>query len=762
MTKEMVINTVEGQECRIAIVEDGHLEELYIERASSASHVGNIYKGRVTNVEPAIQAAFVDFGGTKNGFLHVSDVHPQHFPKGRRHSEAVGKKRPHRERPPVQECLRRGQEVVVQMTKEGIGTKGPTLTTYLSIPGRLLVMMPGMSRLGVSRKIEDEEARAKARQILADLTLPQDVGFIIRTAGMDQSKRELQRDLHYLTRLWKSVSQRIKTARAPAEIYQESDLVIRTLRDVYNTDIERIICDNESVARTVKEFLDVAMPRGKYTVELYVGKTGLFHDFHLENEIERIYARRVELKSGGSLVIDQTEALVAIDVNSGRFREHNDAETTALKMNLEAAGEIARQLRLRDMGGVIIIDFIDMREERNRRAVERAFREYAKKDRARSKVLRISAFGIVEMTRQRVRPSLKDSIYRRCAYCGGSGLIKSQESQALLVMRSLQRATSHGEVANIEVVVTPPVAHHLANYQRREISQLEQQTRKTIIIRADSGLTGDEIRINCTNNRGSAVAWDEKALVGAGKDRPPTIDVAQLGGQPPQAEALPLPQEEQEPQEAPAIPAQVAPEPGQPEPPVHAHVKPAATRPAPPVQSKPPAAPTQQQPQQPSGKKKRRRGHRGGRKHRRRGEGGAPAGQVQQPAQAGRPPASALGEPQAQRSAEPPPRPVAEAPQVPPPHSGEQAEVSIGPVVPQGFSAETPAQTASLSVPPHAPTGQRTTRRPTRRRGRGQRKQVVRSEAADDAKARTEGVETSGEFAEDDELTGMPFFKPGD
>ncbi len=516
----MLINAAEGQECRIAIVHNGVLEELYVERASSASRVGNIYKARVTNVEPAIQAAFVDFGEGKNGFLHVSDLHPQHFPKGKGVAEPVGRKQRHRDRPPIQECLRRGQEVIVQLTKDGIGTKGPTMTTYLSIPGKYLVMMPGMSRMGVSRKIEDEEARQKAREILSDLSLPQDMGFIVRTAGMNRPKRDLQRDLHYLSRLWKSVKQRIKTSKPPAEIYQESDLVTRTIRDVYNTDISRIICDSKPVALKVKEFLDVAMPRVKHVIELYVGKGGLFHDFGLEREIEKINARRVELPLGGSLVIDQTEALVAIDVNSGRFREHNDAETTALKINQEAAGEIARQLRLRDMGGVIIIDFIDMRQEKNRRAVEKSFREAMKVDRAKTKVLRISSFGIVEMTRQRVRPSLRASVYRTCPHCQGSGITKSEESLALLVLRSLQRAGSNPDIADITVTVAPAVAHHLTNYQRQQIVDLETRTGKGIIIQADPAMMGDQIRISCTNARGSEVAWEQDMSTTASKELP--------------------------------------------------------------------------------------------------------------------------------------------------------------------------------------------------------------------------------------------------
>jgi len=608
----MLINTVEGQECRIAILENGVLEELYVERASSASQVGNIYKGRVTNVEPAIQAAFVDFGRARNGFLHISDLHPQYFPKGTRHQESVGAKHPRSDRPPIQACLRRGQEVVVQITKEGIGTKGPTLTTYLSLPGRMLVMMPGMSRLGVSKKVEDEEARAKAREILNQLTLPPGMGFILRTAGIERSKRDLQRDLSYLMRLWRAVESRIKTARAPAEIYQESDLVIRTIRDVYNADMDRIICDREPVAFKVQEFLNMAMPRTKNIVEMYVGKRGLFFDAGLEDEIERIYARRVELPSGGSLVIDQTEALVAIDVNSGRFRDHTDAETTALKTDVEAAKEIVRQLRLRDLGGVIIMDFIDLRAEKHRREVERALRDALKRDRAKTKVLRMSNFGIIEMTRQRVRPSLGHSIHSPCAFCGGTGYLKSEESQALHVMRVLQQACADNDTAIIELATTPTIAHHLVNVERGRINMLEQRTGKRIVIRADGTLAGNEIRLSCTDRRGATVAWDQQAAAG-GEGKPKKLETVDIN-------KLPRPSE----RDRHARPDQ--------KPPAGAAPQPAGARPAPagaaPQQAGAKPAPAGAAPQPTGGpaKKPRRRGRRGGRRRRRKtSTPGAPA-----------------------------------------------------------------------------------------------------------------------------------------
>jgi ribonuclease E len=521
MSREMLINTLEGHECRIAIVDDGRLQELYVERSSNASHVGNIYKGRITNVEAGIQAAFVDFGLGKNGFLHMSDVHPQYFPKAKASAtESVGKKRSFRHRPPIQDCLKRGQEVIVQMIKEGIGTKGPTLTSYISIPGRMLVMMPAMTKLGVSRKIEDDDSRAKARDLLNELDLPSDMGFIVRTAAIGRPKRELDRDLKYLKRLWENVQKVNKKVEAPAELYQESDLVTRTLRDIYNSDIKRIVCDHVGDAKAVKEFLRMAMPRGKHTVDVYTGKTGLFHDYGLEHEIERMYARRVALPSGGSLVIDQAEALVAIDINSGKMRSHKDAETTALKTDIEAAEEIARQLRIRDLGGVIVIDFIDLRDEKHIRQVEQTLRDAIKDDRAKTKVGRMSQFGIVEMTRQRMRPSLKESITRTCSHCDGAGVVKSEESQTIQIIRLLQRICANEDVATIEVTVNPEAAHHLGNIHRKQLVDLETATGREIVVRSQPDLAGDDMTIVCTNQRGSQVSWDTPEAPPAKKKKP--------------------------------------------------------------------------------------------------------------------------------------------------------------------------------------------------------------------------------------------------
>ena len=513
MAKEMLINISQGEECRIALVEDGRLEELYMERTSATSHVGNIYKGYVTNVEPSIQAAFVDFGLGRNGFLHISDLMPSYFGRaGSDIQETVGRKISRRDRPPIQRCLRRGDEIIVQIIKEGIGTKGPTLTTYLSIPGRIIVMMPGMSKMGVSRKIEDDEERRRLRQILDSLKPPKDVGFIIRTAGVGKSKTEIQRDLTYLTRLWINFVKKRDGGPAPAELYTEGDLVTRSVRDVFTSDIDCIVVDDVEVAKRVKEVIKLANPRTRNKVELYEGPVPLFHKYGIEREIELMYSRHVPLPSGGSLVIDSTEAIVAIDVNSGKFREHADAETTAFKTDMEAADEIPRQLRLRDLGGVIICDFIDLRFERHRRELEERLHQNFQKDRAKTKVLRMSQFGIIELTRQRMRPSLKRSIYFDCPHCRGAGVVKTPESMSLDVMRRLAIAMNDLKVIRVEMTVCPDVAFYLQNKKREQIVALEKQFNKRVVIRSDPAIALDEAKLDLFDSRDVRVYLEDLGM----------------------------------------------------------------------------------------------------------------------------------------------------------------------------------------------------------------------------------------------------------
>ncbi|MHC4456669.1 MAG: Rne/Rng family ribonuclease [Planctomycetota bacterium] len=511
MTTEMLMNVAEREECRVAVVKAGSLEELYVERASLSSHVGNIYKAKVVNIESGIQAAFIDLGKGKNGFLHISDLHPRYFPTprkgGKKHeaAESIGRRKALRQRMPIQNCLQNGQQLVVQVTKEGTNTKGPTLSTYLALPGKYLVMMPWMRKHGTSHKIEDEDERKRLKQILQESKPPKGQGFIIRTAAKGCSKRDIQNDLKYLSRLWRAIERRIEAEKAPAELYQESNLVIRALRDVFNSKINKIVCDSEAVVRKINDFLSQAYPRMSRTVIYYDGKVPLFHKYKIEDEITKAQSRTVELKNGGSIVIEQTEALVSIDVNSGRFRKQQSAEQTAYQTNMQAAVEIARQLRLRDLGGLIICDFIDMRSEKHRKDVEKAFRTAVKADRARIKILRISRFGIVEMTRQRMRPSLQSSTYLACPHCAGTGFIKSHESLAIEIIRLLNLSAAKSQIKRIELFVSPEVADYLHNEKRTTIARIEQLSDKRVVIHSESNYSGEKHNLVCYNERGRVV-----------------------------------------------------------------------------------------------------------------------------------------------------------------------------------------------------------------------------------------------------------------
>jgi ribonuclease E len=498
----MLINVVEGEECRIAIVRDGELEEIYMERASVERHVSNIYKGRINNVEPSIQAAFVDIGMPKNGFLHSSDVIPAAYPARIRKGDG---KEHLRRRQTIQEIFRPGDDVVVQITKEGIGTKGPSLTTALSIPGRYLVLMPHLGRLGVSRKIDDEGIRRQLRDLLASLKPPPDLGFIIRTAGLGRSKRDIQRDLNYLERLWKVVKARARSDKAPAEIFRESDLVLRTLRDIYTPEIKTIWVDSEPVLGRVQDFMKIVMPRYAGAAKLHADSIPLFHKYRIEEAIERFYSRTVPLPKGGSLVIDQTEALVAIDVNSGKFRHGRDAEESAHQLNIMAAKEIGRQIRMRDLGGVLVMDFVDMEKAVNRRHVEKALRDAFKTDRARSQMLHMSRFGIIEMTRQRVQPSLERATYMDCPYCKGSGIIKNAESMGLEVLRYLKLLVGRDQIATIEVRLHPQVAEYVNNGKRTALARLETDFNKRIRLVADTAAGIDQATYRCLDDRGQEI-----------------------------------------------------------------------------------------------------------------------------------------------------------------------------------------------------------------------------------------------------------------
>lgn len=515
--RELVVNYVPGDECRIALLENGRLEDYHAERFDSVSHVQNIYVGRVANVESGIQAAFIDFGLEQHGFLHVSDLHPKYFRGagwggggggggvGGGETERVGFKTPRRDRPPIQECLRRGQEIAVQVIKEGVGTKGPTVTSYLSIPGRFLVMMPDMDKVGVSRKVEDDEARRKMREILDQLELPEGFGFILRTAGMDQTKTELKRDLAYLQRLWKDMERRKKTQKKPCLLYTESDLLVRTLRDQLTSDIKRIVVDDVHALERASRFLRIVSPRATVELAHYTGRLPVFHAMGVEEQVRTMTAREVPLASGGRLVIDETEALVAIDVNSGKTRGIHDAETNAYRTNMEAAEEICRQLRLRDLGGIVVNDLIDMRSLKHRRELEARFKELLKKDRAKSTVATIGPFGTLELTRQRMRGSHESVHFSDCPTCRGRGAVQKPDSVVSDAFRDMASLLQHERVVRVEMVVSPRIAGAILSGRRRQLNRLERVTNKRVDVRVSDALPIDRVTMYAYDDRGSDV-----------------------------------------------------------------------------------------------------------------------------------------------------------------------------------------------------------------------------------------------------------------
>ncbi|MBI5968469.1 MAG: ribonuclease E/G [Deltaproteobacteria bacterium] len=468
MMKKMFINAVDPEESRMAIVEDGILAELVIETSLQELSRGHIYKGKIVKLEPSLHAAFVDYGEARHGFLPFSEIHPDYYTQNRQ-------EKPKEPPPRIQEVIKRYQEVLVQVEKEETGTKGAALTTYVSLPGRYLVLMPGSDGGGISRKIEKEKERQKIKEIVQQLEVPKGMGVIVRTAGLGKNKSELGKDLHYLLRLWESIQTKAKKMPAPSLIYEEGDLVIRSIRDYFTPDIDEVLIDHKEVFNQARDFFKAVMPRYQNRIRLYSERRPLFSKYELEKQIETIYGRKVHLKSGGSIVIDPTEALVAVDVNSGRATQGRDMEETAFKTNLEAGGEIARQLRLRDMGGLAVIDFIDMRDRKHKQEVERSLRHALKPDKARIEVGHISRFGILELSRQRLRPAVSERSFLPCTRCSGSGLVKSTEAAALTVLRRIQAGLAKGGCTQVKVELSDEVATYLLNQKRGELFRLEKQ-----------------------------------------------------------------------------------------------------------------------------------------------------------------------------------------------------------------------------------------------------------------------------------------------
>ena len=478
MTTKILINAVEAEEYRVAIIKDGLLDGFYIETSTAEQKIRNIYKGVVERVQPSLQACFVNFGSDKNGFLQASEIHPEYHLDSR----DPGKDQP---LPSVEKIVKKGQELLVQVTKEMPGPKGAHLTTYLSLASRYLVLTPGKTTGGISKKIEDEKERQRLKSIMSKFKLPEGIGYIVRTAALKQSKKELSRDLNRLLRMWKDIRERVENSQSLSLIHKEQDICLSTLRDYFTNEIIEVLVDDKETFAKVKSYMKIISPRHQRRVKLYKQKRPIFAHYEIEKQIETIYSNRVPLKSGGSIIIDPTEALISIDVNSGGGRGGKDVESTAFKTNIEAASEITRQLRLRDMGGLVVIDFIDMKDKKHIREVEKLVREETKKDRAKIDTSNISKFGLFELSRQRLRPSIESRSYQTCNYCHGRGLIPSVESASVSFLRQIWMGISKKEVAQVKGVLPLEVATYLQNKKRKELAELESRYGVAIVLQGD-------------------------------------------------------------------------------------------------------------------------------------------------------------------------------------------------------------------------------------------------------------------------------------
>jgi len=468
--KRMLFNATQPEELRVAIVDGQKLIDLDIETAGKEQRKSNIYKAVITRIEPSLEACFVEYGGARHGFLPFKEVAPQFYQPG------AGS------RSTIKEALREGQELLVQVEKDERGNKGAALTTYISLAGRYIVLMPNNpSGGGVSRRVEGED-RDELREVLAQVEVPSGMSIIARTAGIGRSKEELQWDLDYLKQLWDAIEEAAKAEKAPSLIYLESSLVVRAIRDYFNPEIGEILVDTQDIYEQAMAFMSTVMPSNVNRIKRYVDDVPLFSRFQIEHQIESAHAREVRLPSGGAIVIDHTEALTAIDINSARATRGSDIEATALNTNLEAAEEIARQLRLRDLGGLIVIDFIDMESSRNQRAVEDRLRDSLRYDRARVQTAKISRFGLLELSRQRLAPSLGESNYIPCPRCAGIGHIRGTESSALHILRIIQEEAMKETSAAIHAQVPVDVATFLLNEKRADIHRIESRLRVNITL----------------------------------------------------------------------------------------------------------------------------------------------------------------------------------------------------------------------------------------------------------------------------------------
>ncbi len=482
----ILVNADQPEEIRVALVEEGRLEAFAVETIVREHTKGNIYKGKLINIEPSLQAAFVDIGLKRNGYLPFKEIHPEYYG----YAEVVD--RSGRSRLP--ELLEPGQELLVQIVKEETPTKGPSLTTYLSLPGRYVVLMPGNPSQGVSKKVTDEVKRKRLKDILLGLKLPEGIGVIIRTAAAEAAKKNIMADLRYLLRLWNEIKRQAAKVKAPALLYKDQDVITRFLREHLSSEVKEILVDTDQAFELVKKFLKLVAPRQTGLVKRFTEDRPIFSLFNLEEQIESIYQPVVPLPSGGTIFIEPTEALVAIDVNSGRCVKEKDLEETSFRTNLEAAEEIARQLRLRDLGGLVVIDFIAMRQSKHRTQVEKRLRECLKKDRAKITMTRFSKLGLIELARQKLQAPIQWGSHRPCPCCRGQGLIRTVEVLATGVLRRLRSRLAERDLASIRLKAAPDLASYLLNRKRRELFALEEHHGTAILIEPDLSLPPEEIR----------------------------------------------------------------------------------------------------------------------------------------------------------------------------------------------------------------------------------------------------------------------------
>ncbi len=481
--KKMLINAIHPEEIRVAVVENNILKELHIESALKERLRGNIFKGRISKIEKSLDAVFVDYGRERHGLLPLGDINPAFIP-----GADTGKD--------VTSLLRSGLEIPVQVSREEKSAKGALLTMEISIPGRYMVLIPRHELAGISRKIDDEVQRKRLKDIIQQLQLPADMGLIVRTAGMDKTKAELSKDSNYLLRLWKSIEKEYLKAPCPSPIYREGDIIIRSIRDYFTTDMTEILIDDEETYKRAMIFMKSVMPRHRGRIKFYKQSKPLFTKYDLEQQIKGIYDRKVKLKSGGTIVIESTEAMVVIDVNSGQIRNSKNIEDTAFSTNMEAAAEIARQLVLRDLGGLIVIDFIDMRAKEHIRSVEKALKEGLKEDRAHIVMGRISKFGILELSREKLSSTLLEKSYIQCPVCEGAGMVRSVESSAFMALREIQLYINRIKARRIKVGLPEDVALYLLNQQRRHLVRFEQDFSAEVQIYALNTLKHGQIRID--------------------------------------------------------------------------------------------------------------------------------------------------------------------------------------------------------------------------------------------------------------------------